>query len=389
MMQAAAALCPSRADAAVPNPSQDLRFMRLALALGARHLGRCWPNPSVGAVVVGNEGAGPVIVGTGVTQPGGRPHAEPVALAEAGDRARGATLYVSLEPCAHHGRTPPCVDAVIAAGIGRVVSALQDPDPRVAGQGHARLRAAGIRVTTDLLSEEAARGHRGHIMRVRRGRPFITVKLARTADGFAGARSGARLLITGEAANARVHMMRAHADAVLVGIGTVLADDPLLSVRLPGLESRQPLRIVADSSLRTPPGCRLVASAREAPTWILCTDRAPEEAAAGLRERGVEVIRVPAVNGLLDPSAALEQLADRGLTQVLCEGGPHLADALAQAGLVDECVLLTGATSWDRAAGAAIPALGPGLERTLHEFVLRFSGSWDRDRVEIFAREGV
>ena len=176
-------------------------------------------------------------------------------------RARGATLYVSLEPCAHHGRTPPCVDAIIPAGIARVVTALEDPDPRVSGRGHARLRAAGITVTTGVLADEARRSHRGHIRRIRDGRPATTLKLARTADGFASRLDGPRLMITGEALNARVHLMRAHADAILVGVGTVLADDPLLTVRLPGLEERSPVRVILDSRLRTPPNAQVVTGA--------------------------------------------------------------------------------------------------------------------------------
>src|SRR5271154_2666036 len=202
----------------------DQRFMELALALGRRGWGRTWPNPAVGAVVV-KDG---VIVGRGWTQPGGRPHAEPVALAQAGEAARGATLYATLEPCSHVGKSPPCADAIIAAGIKRVVSAIEDPNPEVAGQGHARLRAAGIAVDVGLCAAEAAHDHSGHFRRIRDKRPHVILKLAVSADDKIGAVGHKPVAITGEAARTRVHLLRAQCDAILVGIGTVLADDPLL-----------------------------------------------------------------------------------------------------------------------------------------------------------------
>ncbi|MDJ1156934.1 bifunctional diaminohydroxyphosphoribosylaminopyrimidine deaminase/5-amino-6-(5-phosphoribosylamino)uracil reductase RibD [Chelatococcus sp. SYSU_G07232] len=345
------------------DPALDARFMRDALALGARHLGLTWPNPSVGAVIVRQSASGPVIVGRGVTQPGGRPHGEPMAIAMAGEAARGATLYVGLEPCSHFGRTPPCADAIIAAGLARVVSAIEDPDARVAGRGHARLREAGIAVDVGVLADEARRSHRGHIMRVTRRRPAVTVKLARTADGYAARLSGERLLITGAAANARVHLMRAHADAILVGVGTVLADDPQLTVRLPGLEHRSPVRVVLDSALRTPLTARLVATAREVPTWIVAAETAPVDAERALVAAGVEVMRV----GLGDDGrphlrAALEVLAERGMTRIFCEGGPALAEALTEADLTDDVVLVTGSVPL---GAMGVPAPGPVLSLAL------------------------
>ncbi|MFC7400161.1 bifunctional diaminohydroxyphosphoribosylaminopyrimidine deaminase/5-amino-6-(5-phosphoribosylamino)uracil reductase RibD [Chelatococcus sp. GCM10030263] len=347
------------------DPAADIRFMRDALALGARHLGLTWSNPSVGAIVTRNSPTGPVIVGRGMTQPGGRPHGEPVALAAAGDAARGATLYVALEPCSHWGRAGPCADAVIAAGIARVVSAIEDPDPRVAGGGHAKLRAAGIAVDTGVLAAEAARCHRGHVLRVRQGRPAVTLKLAATADGYAGL-AGERLLITDPAANARVHLMRAHADAVMVGIGTVIADDPLLTVRLPGLAERSPIRIVIDTHLRTPLTARLVATARERPTWIIAGTAAPVGTERALVAAGVEVMRVATVDGQVDLAAALQLLGIRGLTRIFCEGGPRLADALAGAGLVDELITITSTRRLDDAAAPlGISAFGPHLAAAL------------------------
>lgn len=340
--------------------ARDERFMRLAIALGERNLGLTWPNPSVGAVLVDESGAAPVIIAQGATQAGGRPHAERVALAAAGGRAKGATLYVSLEPCSHHGRTAPCADAVVEAGVARVVSAIEDPDPRVAGLGHARLREAGIAVTTGCLARQARRAHIGHITRVTRGRPAVTVKLARSTEGFAGSRHGPRLMLTGEIANAKVHLMRAHADAIMVGIGTVLADDPLLNVRLPGLEARSPIRIVVDSRLRMPAAARIVTGAREIPTWVLTTVDAPVEAEKALVAQGVEVLRVSSdESGRVALPEALELLGMRGITRVFCEGGPALADALAEADLVDELVLITGRSA--RGQGD-VPALGLALQ---------------------------
>src|SRR4030081_3233212 len=226
------------AEQSKQSKAADARFMQLALTLGRRGQGRTWPNPAVGAVVV-KDG---VIVGRGWTQPGGRPHAEPEALRRAGEAARDATLYVTLEPCSHVGKSPPCTDAIVAAGIARVVSAIEDPNPEVGGQGHAKLRAAGITVDIGMGGLEAARDHAGHFRRVRDGRPHVILKLAVSSDDKIGTADRKPVAITGEAAKARVHLLRARSDAILVGIGTVQADDPLLTCRLPGMEARSPIR---------------------------------------------------------------------------------------------------------------------------------------------------
>jgi diaminohydroxyphosphoribosylaminopyrimidine deaminase/5-amino-6-(5-phosphoribosylamino)uracil reductase len=342
---------------------QDERFMRLAIALGNRHLGLTWPNPSVGAVLVNESGDPPVIVAQGITQAGGRPHAERVALEAAGARARGATLYVTLEPCAtrssrNHG--PSCTDLIVAAGIGRLVVSVADPSPHAAGQGPERFSHSGIPMKVGCLAEEGARLHRGHITRVTKGRPAVTVKLARSTEGFAGSRQGPRLMLTGEITQAKVHLMRAHADAIMVGVGTVLADDPLLNVRLPGLESRSPVRIVIDSRLRTPVTLRVAAGAREIPTWILTTVEASVDAERALTAQGVEILRVSAdETGRVSLPEALQLLGTRGVTQVFCEGGPDLADALAKADLIDDLVLITGRSA--RGLGN-VPALGLSLQ---------------------------
>src|SRR5580698_3592006 len=288
----------------------DLRFMQLALTLGRRGQGRTWPNPAVGAVVV-KDG---VIVGRGWTQPGGRPHAEPVALLQAGEAARGATLYVTLEPCSHVGKSPPCADAIIAAGIARVVSAIEDPNPEVAGQGHARLRAAGISVDIGLGAQEAAHDHAGHFRRIRDKRPQVILKLAVSADDKIGAAGRQPVAVTGEAARARVHLLRAQCDAVLVGIGTAQADDPMLNCRLPGMAARSPVRVVLDRALRLAGTSDLVHSARETPLWVMTSDLSEAPAAAKLGAAGAQVMRVATTTapppGLALP-AVLHALADK------------------------------------------------------------------------------
>jgi diaminohydroxyphosphoribosylaminopyrimidine deaminase / 5-amino-6-(5-phosphoribosylamino)uracil reductase len=318
----------------------DKRFMALALSLGRRGLGRTWPNPAVGAVIV-KDGD---IVGRGWTQPGGRPHAEIEALRRAGDVARGATMYVTLEPCSHHGKSPPCADAVIAAGIARVVSALEDPNPEVAGAGHARLRTAGIAVDIGVGAEAARRDHAGHILRFAAGRPRVLLKLAVSADGKAGAAGRKPVAITGEAARDRVHLLRAQNDAIMIGIGTALADDPMLTCRLPGMEKFSPVRIVADSMLRLPLDSRLVRSANT-PVWAVCGMNAPQQAEFALLAHGVAVLRLPQSTGRLDLKNALEFLAAKGITRLMVEGGPALAAAFLAAGLVDEAVLFHAATA--------------------------------------------
>jgi len=319
---------------------EDARFMDLALALGRRALGRSWPNPTVGAVLVRYEDGLPIVVGRGWTQPGGRPHAETEALRRAGSAARGATLYVTLEPCSHQGKTPPCADAIIAAGIARVVSAIEDPNPEVAGQGHARLRAHGIKVDVGIAAEEATRAHAGHIRRMRDRRPHVTLKLAVSADekvGRAGRRPAA---ITGQAGRDVVHLMRAQSDAIMIGIGTALSDDPQLTCRLPGMASRSPVRVVIDSHLRLPLASRLVQTARAVPTWVVGGHDVPPDRNQALREAGVVVLRADIRDAGLDLSVAMRLLAERGITRLMVEGGPKIAAALVAADLVDAAVLL-------------------------------------------------
>jgi diaminohydroxyphosphoribosylaminopyrimidine deaminase/5-amino-6-(5-phosphoribosylamino)uracil reductase len=342
--------------------SDDLRYMRLALDLGRRGFGRTASNPAVGAVIV-KDG---VIVGRGWTQAGGRPHAEVEALRRAKRAAHGATMYVTLEPCSHHGGTPPCADAVIKAGIARVVSAMEDPNPQVAGQGHARLRDKQIVVDVGLMADEARRAHAGHIARVTQGRPRVLVKLAVSADGKAGLAHRKPAAITGEEARARVFMLRAQNDAILVGIGTVLADNPQLTCRLPGMLARSPVRVVLDAQLRTPLSLSVISTVREYPTWVFCAENASEVAEDILKQKGARVFRVPAANGKLDLDAVLKTLDGEGITRLMVEGGPTVAASFVAAGVVDEVALLRGpkeigATGIDALDGMKLEALTDGM----------------------------
>jgi diaminohydroxyphosphoribosylaminopyrimidine deaminase/5-amino-6-(5-phosphoribosylamino)uracil reductase len=363
----------------------DRRFMQLALTLGRRGQGRSWPNPAVGAVVV-NDG---VIVGRGWTQPGGRPHAEPEALMRAGEAARGATLYVTLEPCSHFGRSPPCADAVIAAGIARVVSAVEDPNPEVAGQGHARLRAAGIVVDVGLGATEAARDHAGHFRRIRDKRPHVILKLAVSSDDKIGAAGRKPVAITGEAANARVHLLRAQCDAVLVGIGTVRADDPLLTCRLPGMEAQSPVRVVLDRALRISGTSRLVHSARETPLWVMTSSLSEAPAAMKLGAAGAQVIRVDTTTAPppgLDLLAVLHALAEKGITRLLVEGGARVASSFVAAGLVDEIWLLRGPDAVGADGVAALDALPLTSITRSPTFERRASETLQNDTLTIYER---
>jgi len=324
--------------------------MALALALAKRGLGTVAPNPAVGCVIV-KDGR---IVGRGWTRRGGRPHAETEALRRAGAAARGATAYVSLEPCAHHGETPPCADALVAAGIARAVVAATDPDHRVNGRGIGRLEDAGIDVATGLLAAEAEDVNAGFFLRVREGRPLVTLKLATSLDGRIATHTGESRWITGEAARRFAHLLRAKHDAILVGARTVAADDPELTCRLPGLEARSPVRIVVDGHLSLPLTAKLVATAQTVPTVVITLSNAPVERRRALEDLGLALIDAePDSSGYIDMGDMLRKLGAHGITRVLCEGGAHVAAALLRAGLVDRL-------AWFRApiviGGDGIPA---------------------------------
>jgi diaminohydroxyphosphoribosylaminopyrimidine deaminase / 5-amino-6-(5-phosphoribosylamino)uracil reductase len=352
--------------------------MAAALSLAARNLGQTWPNPTVGCVIVDRDGH---VVGRGLTQRGGRPHAETEALNMAGDRARGGTAYVTLEPCSHHGKTPPCAEALVAAGIKRCVAAIEDPDPRVCGSGLAKLREAGIAVETGLMAAPAVRLNAGFFKRNVDLLPMVSLKLATSLDGHVATRTGESKWITGEAARMFGHRLRATHDAIGVGSGTVLADDPELTCRIPGLHDRSPVRVIFDRRGRTPPGAKLLSTSQ--PTWIMTSP--------GMIKRSVqkphEVIEINENGG---PQAWLRQsceaLAQLGLTRLLIEGGPTLATAFLAAELVDQLY-------WFRApmviGGDGLPGVGPmALDRLGQAFGFRMGDrrQLGNDVLELYER---
>jgi diaminohydroxyphosphoribosylaminopyrimidine deaminase/5-amino-6-(5-phosphoribosylamino)uracil reductase len=361
----------------------DERLMAAANHYGRRNLGQTFPNPAVGALIVRFDNGQPIVVARGATAQGGRPHAETEALALAGDAARGATTYVTLEPCAHHGKTPPCANAIISAGIARAVIAVEDPNPEVKGKGTALLRAAGIEVTVGVGAREALMTHAGHLRRMTDGRPHLILKIAVSSDGKTGLAGRKPAEISCDTSRAEAHMMRATADAIMVGSGTVISDDPQLNCRLPGMEDRSPIRIVLDGNLRIPMNSKLVRTARQVPLWVMTTDDAPAEAERKLLAEGVFVLRTPAKGGRLDLEASLRRLGERGITRVLVEGGPMLSAHLLRSGLVDEAVVVTsnkvlGPDAIDALEGEPLAALTQSPHLELVE--RRMSGADKLDR---------
>ncbi|MGA0539316.1 bifunctional diaminohydroxyphosphoribosylaminopyrimidine deaminase/5-amino-6-(5-phosphoribosylamino)uracil reductase RibD [Neotabrizicola sp. VNH66] len=358
----------------------DEIHMAHALRLAARGLGTTWPNPSVGCVLV-RDGR---ILGRGWTQPGGRPHAERVALAAAGD-ATGATAYVTLEPCAHHGKTSPCAEALVAAGVARVVTALTDPDPRVAGRGHAILRTAGIAVTEGILADEARRVTAGFLKRVTQGLPLVTLKLATTLDGRIATATGESRWITGPDARRMVHAMRMMHDAVMVGSGTAAADDPDLTVRDMG-SPHQPVRIVLDSRLAHSPDSRLGRSAKDHPVWLVHGPDAPGPARTAWEATGARLIEAPpAADGRTDPEAALRALAGRGLTRIFCEGGAGLAARLIRQGLADDLAVFHAGTLIGAEGTAALGPLGLAALADAPRFTLRETRQIGADTLSLWS----
>jgi diaminohydroxyphosphoribosylaminopyrimidine deaminase / 5-amino-6-(5-phosphoribosylamino)uracil reductase len=357
--------------------------MDAALALARRGLGTTWPNPAVGCVLVKDRR----VVGRGFTASGGRPHAETVALEHAGAAARGATAYVTLEPCSHWGQTSPCADALIAAGVTRVVVGARDPDPRVNGAGLERLWAAGIEVVEGVRAAEAAEVLAGFASRVVRGRPLVTLKLASTLDGRIATRTGESRWITGEEARREAHALRGRHDAVMVGVGTVVADDPDLTCRISGFRTRPIVRVVVDGGLRTPVAARLVVTARAAPTWIITGPDAGPERVRWFREAGLEVLMVEAGSGGVDIGAASRALGSAGITRLLVEGGATLASSLLREGLVDRI-------AWFHAAavmgGDGLPAVqGYGVARLadMAEFRHRCTRVLGGDMLSLFGKD--
>lgn len=357
----------------------DARWMAQALSLGRKGLGRTWPNPAVGCVLVGADGR---LIARGRTANGGGPHAEIVALNAAGDAARGATAYVSLEPCAHRGKTGPCAEALVEAGISRCVVAIADPYSEVAGRGLQRLRQAGIDVVVGVGADRARFDQAGFLKRVTQGLPLVTLKLATSLDGRIATAAGESRWITGAEARAKGHLLRAQHDAIALGIGTVLADDPGLDCRLPGLEDCSPVRVVFDSQGRLSASSKLAKTAGDVPVWRLSGQAAPAPPSA------VEAISVPMVDGgRLDPKAALKALASRGVTRVLVEGGGRLAASLLKAALVDRLALFTAPCIL---GGDALAAVGGFDVRRLAErasFRHMTTAPLGPDRYDLYVRE--
>ena len=331
----------------------DSRFMAQAISLGKRGLGQCWPNPSVGCVIV-KDGR---IVGRGRTASGGAPHAETEALRMAGDAARGATAYVSLEPCAHFGRTPPCANALVDAGVARVVIGASDPNPQVNGQGVQILRDTGIEVATAVLEAEAKALHAGFFKRITEGRPEITLKLANSFDGRIATATGESQWITGPEARRLVHAMRMSHDAVMVGGGTARADDPSLTVRDMG-EVRQPVRVVISRKLDLPTDSKLGQTARDIPVWICHGPDAEEARMQEWTALGAVLIECPLSGRHVDMDAALQALGAAGLNRIFCEGGGSLASSLLSADLVDNLVGFTAGVGLGAEGQPSIGAMG-------------------------------
>ena len=355
--------------------------MRAALTLAARGLGRVAPNPAVGCVIV-KDGR---VVGRGWTQPGGRPHAETEALKQAGKAAAGATVYVTLEPCAHHGRTPPCAEALVAARVARVVVALEDPDTRVAGRGLEILRQAGIATEIGLCRAQAERLNAGFLKRVIQGQPLVVLKLASSLDGRIATHSGHSQWITGPLARRRAHLLRSRADAILVGSGTAVFDNPRLDVRLPGLEDRHPLRVVVDGRLRLPLTHDLVARAAEMPTLLVTHDGNPRERLHAYEDAGVEVVQVATdADGHVSLDATLSLLGARGITRLLVEGGGHLAASLLRGGLVDRLVWFQAPVVIGGDGAAAVSGFGVDRLDQAPKFLQSAMTQLGRDRIDIF-----
>ncbi len=363
--------------------SADLRFMALAIELGKRILGQAAPNPAVGCVIV-KDG---IILGRGVTGKGGRPHAETGALKEAGEAAKGATAYVSLEPCAHEGQTGSCARALIDAGIARVAAPMEDPDPRVCGKGFLMLRAAGVGVTTGIMEKEAGRANEGFLKRVRYGRPMFTYKIATSLDGRIAAETGESRWISGEPARNHAHRLRATHDGIMIGIGVALADDPLLTCRLPGLEDATPVRIVVDRKLRLPVDCQLIRTATERTVWIITSSRHSADALAPYEKAGARIVPVP-VNeqGHADPLVAARKLGELGLTRVLIEGGASLAAAFFRDDLIDRVEWITAPFVLGHKGRPAVEALAAMRLADYPRFCRLESRMLGEDRLEVYAR---
>ncbi|MDV7338656.1 bifunctional diaminohydroxyphosphoribosylaminopyrimidine deaminase/5-amino-6-(5-phosphoribosylamino)uracil reductase RibD [Terasakiella sp. A23] len=369
-----------------PTPSQDdAGFMKAALKLAKRGLGNVWPNPAVGCVIVKDN----IVIGRGWTQPGGRPHAETEALGRAGDNARGSTAYVTLEPCSHYGKTPPCALALIEAGVTRVVVALEDPDPRVSGRGIKMLKEAGIKVVMNVCRDEALEVNEGFFLKVLKNRPMFTMKMATTLDGKIAVHTGESKWITEKPTREQGHLLRANHDAIMVGIGTASQDDPHLTCRLNGLEGHSPVRIVVDRRMRLPLTNHLVTHAHKIPTWMITLGDQDDIRAQAYQEAGMELItpsNVSDTDGGITLSWVAEELANRGLTRVLVEGGSHLAAAMLRRKLVDRLTWMRAPRMMGHDGIPAVQAFGVDHLEETPFFDRQGTYNSGDDLVEIYRR---
>ncbi len=376
------------ADKGTPS---DQAYMRTALVLARRCLGRVWPNPAVGCILVHfdlEKWRCGKVVGRGWTQPGGRPHAETQALDRAGEEARGATAYVSLEPCNYHSKTPPCTQALIDSGISRVVTALKDPNPKVSGQGLGTLKDAGIEVNCGICAEEAAYINEGYLLLQSTGRPLITLKIATTMDGRIATQLGESHWITGDEARAHAHLMRSTQDAVMVGVGTIIADDPRLNCRLEGLENNSPIRVIVDSRLRTSLISNVVETAKNQPTWIITLETSDPKRRKALEDLGVDVIEVAADNdGYPDLGSVVNHLAARGITRLMVEGGSHLAGSMVRNNLIDRVLWYRSSSIMGSDGIPSVGAYGTNELASMARFKRGLTRPLGKDLLETYIRE--
>jgi len=360
--------------------ADDRRFMEATIRFARRHKGLTGTNPSVGTLIV-KDG---VIVGRGVTAIGGRPHAEPQALADAGEAARGATAYVTLEPCAHHGRTPPCAEALVRAGVKRVFVAATDPDDRVSGKGFAILHEAGIEVIPGVLSEKAADDLAGYLNRSSKKRPEVILKLALSADGFIGKKGNGQIAITGPISRAQSHILRSQTDVILIGADTAIADDPILNCRLPGLEQRSPIRLVLDSALRLDLSSKLVDTAEVQPLWLACGEDASLERRYEMQAAGCRIVATESHNGRIALPELMDDLAAQGISSVLVEGGASVASSFLEEKLVDRIVLFRSPVEIGASSGVAVVNLKSHIA---NEFVVLRKAQFGDDAYTEYVRK--
>ena len=375
--------------------SDDFKYMKIALRLGQRGLGSTWPNPSVGCVIVRSDTDKKIIIGRGTTQNGGFPHAENQAINQAisvygKDSLIGSTAYVSLEPCCHYGKTPPCVNLLIESGLRRVVIGCVDPDPRVSGMGIELLKKSGVEVVSGILEHESESLNAGFFNKVRSGRPLVTLKMATTVDGKIATKTGESKWITGALAREKVHIMRSQYDAIAIGINTVLQDNPKLTCRLPGLENRSPVRVVFDSSLKIDINSDILKTASSYKTWIITSENHDLSVINKFEEYGVEIISVALDGeGHIDLYLALAALAKRGITRLMVEGGATLSTSFLRSNLVDLLAWFRAPSLIGADGKSVFSNLGVDGIDSMHKFELLNHENIGSETLDLYGRIGL